>query len=43
MRSGHIKPIIMVGMIIGSIFFVKMMPVDITYHDAIKEVHYLKK
>jgi len=39
----QIKAIVLIGLIIGSIIFVKMIPVEITSGDAIKELHYLIK
>jgi len=42
-KSGHIKSIVLIGLIVGSIFCVKIILVNINHSDAIQEMHYLKK
>lgn len=42
-KRDHIKPIVLIGLIIGSIIFVEMIPVEITSGDAINELFYLEK
>lgn len=37
----HIKSIILIGLIIGSILFAKMIPVEITVSEGFKEIHNL--
>lgn len=43
MTPDRIKPIVLVCLIIGSILFAKMIPVEITTGDAIKQVHGMTK
>ncbi len=43
MKTDKVKPIVLIVLLIGSILFVKTIPVEITDGNAIKEVNYLKK
>jgi len=39
-NESQIKAIVLIGLLMASILFIKMTPVEITYGDAVKEAHY---
>ena len=42
-RLNWIKPVVLIGLIIGSILFLGTIPVEITPGDAVSELFYLVK
>ena len=42
-KTDHIKPLVLIGLLIGSILFLEMVPVEITSGDAIKDLFYFGK
>ncbi len=39
-KNTQIKSFVLLGLLMASILFVKMTPVEIIYSDAVKEAHY---